>query len=280
MQAAVILSLILASVAVGQQAQGTLTNQRVGDMVLAGVSQKEIIRIISTASVVTFDLRPVSTDALLQVGVSEDIIKAMAARENGTTAVLQPGSPNKPLSGENALGTASGKLHVFTQGRSTAPDNVSEPEFANVFYRLEGGMHVALERETGTIKGKSSGFIIMSMKGVLTFPGGKSPVRFRADEGLQFVVRSPFAGSAIDPTNLYHLRRLTAKKHDREAILSSGHATPVGASVDTNLAASLLPLAFTRYGKSSYKISAGTLPSGEYAIGEAHGRTVFCFGVD
>src|SRR5437868_7693525 len=66
-----------------QQTQGTLTNGRIEDMVLAGVSQSEIIRIISTASAFNFDLRPGSTDNLLKVGVSENIIKAMAAREIG-----------------------------------------------------------------------------------------------------------------------------------------------------------------------------------------------------
>lgn len=58
-----------------QQAQGPLTNARIGDLVLAGVSQAEIVRIIASAPAVNFDLRPNSTDALLQVGVSEDIIR-------------------------------------------------------------------------------------------------------------------------------------------------------------------------------------------------------------
>jgi hypothetical protein len=83
MKAPALLCLIFASVALGQQAQGTLTNQRIGDMVLAGVSQTEVIRVISSATTISFDLRPSSTDSLLKVGVSEDIIKAMAARESG-----------------------------------------------------------------------------------------------------------------------------------------------------------------------------------------------------
>src|SRR5689334_13104156 len=86
MKATAVLYLVFASVALGQQAQGTLTNQRIGDMVLAGVSQSEIIRVISSASTIAFDLRPGSTDNLLKVGVSEDIIKAMAARESGQPA--------------------------------------------------------------------------------------------------------------------------------------------------------------------------------------------------
>ncbi|MGI8958467.1 MAG: hypothetical protein ACR2IV_01635 [Bryobacteraceae bacterium] len=73
-----------------QQFQGPLTNQRIGDLVIAGVSQNEIERIISSASVVNFDLRPISTDALLKVGVSEDVIKAMSARENGLAVSVTP----------------------------------------------------------------------------------------------------------------------------------------------------------------------------------------------
>lgn len=101
---------------------------------------------------------------------------------------------------------------------STAADDVPEPEFANVFYGLEGVRLIPLERQSGIIKGKSSGFIVMSTKVVLRFPEGKSPVRFRAGEALQFVVRSPFVASAVDPTTLYHLHKLTAKKHDRETV--------------------------------------------------------------
>jgi hypothetical protein len=62
--------------------------------VLAGVSQTEIIRIISSAPAVGFDLRPNSNDELLKVGVSEDIIKAMAAREAGLAPISR--APSQP----------------------------------------------------------------------------------------------------------------------------------------------------------------------------------------
>jgi hypothetical protein len=76
-------------------------------MVLARVSQTEIVRIISSAPTVSFDLRPGSTDKLLKVGVSEDIIKAMSAREAGiattpapsTTAAI-PTPSNAPVSND------------------------------------------------------------------------------------------------------------------------------------------------------------------------------------
>jgi hypothetical protein len=71
----------------GQHAQGPLTDQRICDLVAAGVSAPEILRIIASAPAVDFDLRPGSTAAIMNAGVSEEMIKAMAARENGGTVI-------------------------------------------------------------------------------------------------------------------------------------------------------------------------------------------------
>src|SRR5579875_287570 len=65
-----------------------LNNQRISELVTTGVSTTEVIRIISTASRIDFDLRPVSTDALMRAGVPEEVVKAMAARENGQPTVI------------------------------------------------------------------------------------------------------------------------------------------------------------------------------------------------
>jgi hypothetical protein len=71
----------------GQRAQGPLTDQRICDLVAAGVSAPEILRIIASALSVDFDLRPGSTTAIMNAGVSEEMIKAMAARENGGSVI-------------------------------------------------------------------------------------------------------------------------------------------------------------------------------------------------
>jgi hypothetical protein len=71
-----------------------------------------------------------------------------------------------------------------------AQETLSEPEFADVFFRLDAGKLVSLERQTAAIQGKASGFIIMSTKAASEFPGTKSPVRFRSDQSLDFVVRT------------------------------------------------------------------------------------------
>jgi len=119
MRATALLYLIFTSVAFGQQAQGTLTNERIGGMVLAGVSQSEIIRVISSAPAVGFDLRPNSTDALLKVGVSEDIIKAMSARESGTAPAVSDPAPAvsaPPLS--TTPHAREGRPRIFVGGTS------------------------------------------------------------------------------------------------------------------------------------------------------------------
>ena len=161
-----------------------------------------------------------------------------------------------------------------------AQETLSEPEFADVFFRLDAGKLTPLERQTAAIQGKASGFIVMSTKAASEFPGTKSPVRFRSDQALDFVVQTPLAAAAVDPSTLYVLRKLNSKKKSRELVIMAGHFTPVGGSTKTNLSQGVLPVTFTRYGASSIKMSTGPLPPGEYAVSRLYLQTVFCFGVD
>ena len=170
--------------------------------------------------------------------------------------------------------------HRVVKAQSDQPNRLVEPDTAEVFYRLEDSKLIPLERQTATIHGKASGFIVMSMKSVSEFPGGKSPIRFRSGEPLDFVVRSAFALSAVDPNTFYSLRHLDAKKKKRELVIMAGHASPVGASMQTNLAQGVLPVEFSKYGNGSIKLHTGPLAPGEYAVSHTYGQTVFCFGVD
>jgi hypothetical protein len=63
----------------------------------SGVSETELLRLVATAPDIDFDLRPVSTDAMMKIGVSQNVIKAMAARESGQP-VAPSYSEQKPLS--------------------------------------------------------------------------------------------------------------------------------------------------------------------------------------
>jgi hypothetical protein len=149
-----------------------------------------------------------------------------------------------------------------------------------VFVGLDAGKLIPLERQTASIQGKASGFIVMSTKAASEFPGAKSPVRFRSNQTLDFIVRSPLASSTVDPSTLYVLRKLTTKKKSRELIIMAGHVTPLGASTKTDLAEGVLPVTFNRYGASSIKMSTRPLTPGEYAVSRLYAQTVFCFGVD
>ena len=161
-----------------------------------------------------------------------------------------------------------------------AQERSPEPEFSDVFFALDAGKLVPLERQTATIHGKASGFIVMSMKASSEFPGAKSPVRFHSDQTLDLIVRSALAPSTVDPNTLYVLRKLDPKKKSRELVIMAGHASPVGASTKTDLAEGVLPVTFARYGTSSIRMTTGSLAPGEYAISRPYAQTVFCFGVD
>jgi len=199
-----------------------------------------------------------------------------------------PGIPFEPQSqvlaplssGEDSPKPAHAAQNTSAQTSNPPDQSVSEPEFAGVFYKLDSGKLIPLEREAATITGKARGFIVMSVKAVLAVPGGRSPVRFRAGEPLDFVVRSRFATSAVDPTAMYWLRKLAAKGDNRELLVTAGHATPVGAFMKTTLTEGVLPVEFARYGSSSYRMTTPALPPGEYAVSRAYSQAVFCFGVD
>lgn len=79
--AALVFAILPAIVLVAQRPPVRINNLRIIDLVGMGVSEQEIIRMISAAEKIDFDLRPVSTDAMLNAGVSEEIIQAMAGRE-------------------------------------------------------------------------------------------------------------------------------------------------------------------------------------------------------
>jgi hypothetical protein len=171
-------------------------------------------------------------------------------------------------------------LLAFCAIAGAAQEILLEPEFADAFFRLDAGKLVPLERETAAIQGKVSGFIVMNTKSSSEFPGTKSPVRFRSNQSLDFVVRSPLAGSSVDPNTLYVLRKLNIKKKSRELVIVAGHASPLGASAKTDLAEGVLAVTFARYGASSIRMTTAPLPPGEYALSRLYAQTVFCFGVD
>ena len=153
----------------------------------------------------------------------------------------------------------------------------SEPEFANVFFRLDAGKLVPLERQ-GSLKIHAGPFG-GSVKSEIS--GGRSPVRFQSGQPIEFVVKTL---SPADPAGLYHLHRLAVGKNKREALIMKTRLTsPLSATSQIGDVANESPLTFSRYGTGSIKAVAAGLPPGEYAIGLSYAAatgTLFCFGID
>jgi hypothetical protein len=88
----------------GQKSPETLTDSRIMGLVQTGVSEAELLRLVSTAPKFDFDLQPVATDAMMKVGVSEEVIKAMAARESGSSVPVSAQPVSQPR--ENRMPSA------------------------------------------------------------------------------------------------------------------------------------------------------------------------------
>jgi hypothetical protein len=72
------------------QDRGPLTNQRICELLADGVSTQEVIRVIMSAPQIDFTLQPAYIDLMLKAGVTDDVIRAMAARENGHVVAVPP----------------------------------------------------------------------------------------------------------------------------------------------------------------------------------------------
>lgn len=99
------LAVLLAGSALAQ-VNGPLTDQRIIELVKSGVRTDELSRLIATAPAVSFDLTPAATQQMMDAGVSEDIIKAMSAREQGAAG---PSGNVAPSPEQNPTNSAPAK---------------------------------------------------------------------------------------------------------------------------------------------------------------------------
>src|SRR5690348_5783310 len=93
-----------------------LTDQRIMNLTQDGVSEAEILRLIATAHEFAFDLRPAATDAMLKVGVSDAVIRAMAARESG-----MPSPTDTPRAAQASIVPITSVSSAKPISTSTAP---------------------------------------------------------------------------------------------------------------------------------------------------------------
>lgn len=120
--------------------------------------------------------------------------------------------------------------------------------------------------------------------------GGKSLVRFKQGQKLQFIVGG--VPRQVDPSTIVKLIKFKVKKKKRVLLASKTNPTvfvplpKVGGGVaggDTDYnPGEAIPIQYARYGKESLKITpANPLPPGEYTLAwVAPNQRVYCFGID
>ena len=119
---AVLVICVLVLPAQTPQAEHTvLDDQRV--MTLSrSLSSSELVSLIMSAPDVSFELSPAAMDAMMKAGVSEDVIKAMAARESGARAPQPSATPRstpaaKPVTATPAAMTVATPTNAAPRGR-------------------------------------------------------------------------------------------------------------------------------------------------------------------
>jgi len=229
-----------------QEPQGALTNMRVADLVRMGVSTPEIMRIIGSAPRANFDLRPGSTDNLLKAGVSEEIIKAMAARENGAAVPMVRFRPD-PTPSAAAKSEAS----------LVAPPPMAE---VGAYYQSNGEWvemmpEVVNWRVGGIVKTVSTiGIVKPDRNAHLRNGRSKTPLR----TPVRLLVYTP-EGTQISEYQLIHLH---THAHAREFRTVTGAIFHVHGDSDKDD----LPFDAQHVGTRTWTISLSGLKPGEYGL--------------
>lgn len=160
---------------------------------------------------------------------------------------------------------------------STGSNKVKEPEYDDVFFVLDSasGNLIDLERQVLKVKIHPHGF--GGSESDLQMKGGKSPVRFKQGQALEFVVHvSP---PEMDPMGFVSLYSLESNKNDRRLeVRKAGYMDFKGQIV---LDKSFVAINATRYGSSSFKIkTVHDLSPGEYLLLTKNAKEGFAFGID
>ena len=154
----------------------------------------------------------------------------------------------------------------------------TEPEYNRIAFYLDArGSLVPLERQQVNVQTKVKALGYGGAKTSARFEGAKSPVRFKMDDNIQFVVRLDAHGE--DPTTLINLEVLKPTKSSREIVVAK--AGPIGLHGESTRGASTLTINCAKYGEHSIRFVPGAkLPPGEYVITTRGSREGFLFGVD
>ncbi len=148
---------------------------------------------------------------------------------------------------------------------------VQEPEYLGIVSVLDSsGALRPLERQKLKHQTKLN---VAGFKASLVVSGSRSPVRFPADQTLEFIVKLDTGG--YDPFEILRLYPLVPAKDNRQFLVMKTRAMGFSARVND----ALIAFNIARYGNESYRIvPIDPLPPGEYAIDS--GTLTFCFGID
>lgn len=156
---------------------------------------------------------------------------------------------------------------------------VQEPEYIGVVFYLDpAGALTPLERQQSNSEFKTKALGFGGGQSSIIYKGSKSPVRFKVDQEIQFVVRLNAPG--IEPDSLVNLDVLKVSKSERAIVTIKVGAMGLGGA-KSRKGETLRPLNFSKYGENSLKFSpAQPLEPGEYVITSRGGQGAFLFGID
>jgi hypothetical protein len=148
------------------------------------------------------------------------------------------------------------------------------PEYVGVVEARVQGVTRQLERQRIAVTAKMKAFGLGGVRAGYEFPQGKSPLRFRAGEPVEFVIR--VTSQDIDPRSFVQFSRVTSKKYRRlltTMTFGYGGSTSTGNFYD-------VPFEARRHGTTLFRITPTTpLTPGEYML-TSNSTDAFLFGVD
>lgn len=165
--------------------------------------------------------------------------------------------------------------HAFAQNVA----KVQEPEFIGVFWYLEPqtGNLTALERQTPETKFKVKALGFGGAESNIRISGEQSPIRFKSNQSLQFVVR--VSSQQTDPVSIIQFFRFEPKKGMRQLQMMKVGSMGVGSKSTMN--SNAISFNAAKYGDSSFRVvPANALLPGEYCLSGPGSADGFCFGVD
>jgi hypothetical protein len=153
------------------------------------------------------------------------------------------------------------------------------PEYVGIFAgrSTANGPFVALERITPVQQTRVRAFGFGGAEAHYSFTGETSPVRFKAGDHLEFIVRT--ATQDQDPATLVQFNVLKDFHGDR--ILPLANVVPFAVRASDVSHEQSVAFDAAKYGTNFFKIvPTQPLPPGEYALSTSAGRDGFLFGID